>query len=296
MTSSDYNVARTGRKRIVETVRVLFAAGSRVIPSSHKAARCRRQGRRCSPPLQRLLHLTRIMNRKVMETHCDMYTAQLQLIAELIQLLLSNGAILDDSPLSGPLYYLNQVEAAMRHTDERSSDEDIDSYIVIVDIYSDICKSFLFAVKPCVPITNGLPRSFQTRDNRNLDITQALLVPCIRIAGRVARCYQSLRFLDLIVDSLSWSQMNCLKNKLIEQQKQGALDRQPGFRDRRTPEEYLRLVNNALKWIEGRESRMSLKHLARLAIIRVMSHRSVQAVASLELPVDLQKYVLLQSV
>jgi len=95
-------------------------------------------------------------------------------------------------------------------------------------------------------------------------------------SGRSTRCIRQ------ILTCLSTAQLNILRKVLLTRLKS-------------TTElsESHRAANIALEWIGKTEMPFSLKHLSRLSIIRTMKDRSMYGASTLELPLDLQSYVLL---
>jgi len=58
--------------------------------------------------------------------------------------------------------------------------------------------------------------------------------------------------------------------------------------------QYQTRMNNTLVWMRSLQPRVSLQHIARQTVLRVMSYRSLHDAATLGLPVHLKQYVLME--
>jgi len=55
------------------------------------------------------------------------------------------------------------------------------------------------------------------------------------------------------------------------------------------------LLDNTLEWMEGVDKQIGLQHITRRVVQRTMKERSLQGAATVDLPLHLHKYVLLNT-
>jgi len=96
-------------------------------------------------------------------------------------------------------------------------------------------------------------------------------------------CSRAMELVYLILDVLDAGELRTLKDMLRSRRQAMTLDTTDEERDH---------LDYAVQWMQGVQSQISLQNLARRAIVRAMSHRSIRGVDTLGLPSALQRYVM----
>jgi len=107
----------------------------------------------------------------------------------------------------------------------------------------------------------------------------------VEIVGYTSRAGRSDKLLNVVLSSLSASQINELREKLLEQKQKRMTE--PVINNGEDT-----LTDDALQWIGDVKTTSSLKHLTRCTILGAMSNRMLKVGASsLRLPKLLEEYV-----
>jgi len=284
MSSSDVSVASRGRDVIVETVRVLLAAGSDITATASDFRYGETSLLDCLFDLVDIEYWRRL-------TRC--FTHQLQLVVELMQLLATSGATLKRHAFYWQFKIIFKTETLLYDlpapllpitaTDTNTS-EFIDTNIVSIDILCDISRVFLLSDRQCFFVENGFAGSHFDAQGRRV---KYFISSFISIVGCSPQCSVLMRLIHLLFDVIGMKGVTKLENMLMFDLQHWA--------EAYSPEDKTR-INNTLMWMRGLQPRVdSLQHIARKTILRAMSYRSLCGAETLGLPVHLKQYVLLEN-
>jgi len=275
-------MATRGRDVIVDTVHVLLAAGSDITTTAsnflHEEISL----------LDYLLDLVDIdcwQRRDRLEL--PMYTHRLQLVAELMQLLVTNGATLRRHPLYWQVQIIYQTATPADYLLSMNNSDLIDANNVIIDLWCDISRVFLLSGVQCFFVTDRFACSLIDKQRR-VNFIQIFIRSFSVIVDSSPQSSLSMRLIRILLDILGKKGVTRLESMFMFEIHYKA-------KTRNSPQ-YETQINNTLTWMRGLQPRInSLQHIARQTILRAMSYRSLYGVETLGLPVHLKRYVLLQS-
>jgi len=214
----------------------------------------------------------------------------LRLITDVICLLIEYEAVPANTGFYGHVVILCEVAELVY---EGPTNEHIAGFIEarndVIDILTNMCRCILLSGGPFICLTDGL----FPQENPHFS-TNNVIVACInrfinalvKIIGQAPPCEHSVRLVRVMLCVLTANGLNQLKSLLFSHH-------HFLLHHATVSHKYGAHVLNTLQWIQGQQPPRSLQHLARLAILRTMSHRSLRSAASLGLPAILQRYVLL---
>jgi len=272
MTCMDTDIATKGRREVLETAHILLEAGCDPVFMSDKAS-----------PIDSLLHQTVLLFGKLHrydQSYVSTLALQLPLVAELVELLLKRGAITTCGTKSSLSTVIDIaaifVQGYMSELEEIVSDH-LDPHDAVMNSLGDMYRCLMLAERYSSPSNIGL------RDDM---IDDQFVDSFVSIARYSSLAGRSRKLFLLIVHTLSTNQILTIHTNL-EQRPTSSWDSTPGDLDVAT--------SCVTSWVSNIRVPFDLQHLARLAILRAMSCRSLHGVSSLGLPHVLQQYILLKS-
>jgi len=269
-----------GCQTIIETAHVLLAAG---LHSGRTLQYYRAYDFKC---IHRLLSPVVISYRKLKdESDLNNYIRQLKRIGEFFELLSLHGITKNQVRMYPSIMIevwslMNNQERVLRVTSREYE------YNVIMDVWINMYRCLLLSGMPSIFKSEVFDNSCKgIQSNKGNTCLQIFILRFISIVGRSAACSRSMRLIHLIVNLLTVNEWRTLKNMVYTEQQAMTWETPDAERDE---------VNYTMQWIQGVQPRFNLERLTRHAILRHMSHRSLQDAASLGLPRHVTEYVLLQ--